>query len=296
MAKKFGTVDSSLWRHPKFKGLSDDAKFLFMYLKTCDHQNIIGCFYLPKMYACADTGWGIDRVSIGFHNLIEEGFIKYCDDTETVFLVKHMELHPIQGHKQLKGAINKFNEVNNNASFISDLAASMLSCDYWEHKDVEGYRKGFDTLSNKVSVSVTPTVSVTVSEEEDLPPDCDTNQDLENSEEPPKSAAAPAGVFMPGDDPNRFQMFADWEPTTTEDQLKLLYHRGMTDKNFQDQLNAYRLAKLESHGDHRSQHAWSQAFIRTLNTFCNKNMTKSGGQDAKFDAGAEIAGRLLRSQ
>ncbi len=99
------------------------------------------------------------------------------------------------------------------------------------------------------------------------------------------------------DAPEKFAMHLEWAPDISQDQIKLLQHRGMTQSIYEDQLNAYRLVKIGGYGDKRSQHQWSQAFITTLNKHCTGlQCKKSGGQDAKFDAGAEIAGRLLRSQ
>lgn len=151
MAGQFGMVDNSLWRHPKFKGLSDDAKQVFLYLKTCSHQNSIGCFYMPIGYASADLNWsgikGMERVSKGFKELSSDGFIRYCDDTETVFLLKHLDLHPIQGPKQMIGAEKQFIEINNNFKYINELANKLLESKHINHDDLKGFRYRLEGVS-----------------------------------------------------------------------------------------------------------------------------------------------------
>ncbi|MGH1542148.1 MAG: replication protein [Arenicella sp.] len=104
--------------------------------------------------------------------------------------------------------------------------------------------------------------------------------ELVNEGEQRPKAAAPLGVVIPSNEPGRFQMFAEWVPTISHDQAKLLRARGMTDEIYEDELNAYRLVKVDSEGDQRTQHMWSRAFVSTLNAHCSRLKTK-GGQVGK---------------
>lgn len=172
MANKFGTVDNALWRHKRFHGLSDDAKLMFVYLKTCSHQNMIGCYYLPKMYAMNDLKWTERRVDKTLSELFEKPFAMYCEETETIFLPKHLELHPLQNLNQAKGAAKLYGEINNNFIHINHLAKSLLESKYINDPVLEGFRKGLERVSNDITVSVTVSEPVT----EPVTPDDDAPQ------------------------------------------------------------------------------------------------------------------------
>ena len=54
-SKPFTMVRRSLWRSKRFGGLPNDAaRYLYLYLLTCQHQGPIGCMRLNDAYALSD--------------------------------------------------------------------------------------------------------------------------------------------------------------------------------------------------------------------------------------------------
>ena len=157
---KFGTVDTGVWKHAEFKSLDDQSKLLFMYLKTCDHQNMIGCFYLPVMYICADLKWSEKKVNETLSKLFEKGFVMVDEPLEMVFLPKHLAKHPLQNPNQAKGAEKLFNEVSGKFKHIKELCESLLS----QTTLSEPFRNRLTTLCNSITVSTTVTVTETITD------------------------------------------------------------------------------------------------------------------------------------
>lgn len=161
---KFGTVDTDVWKHIDFKSLDDDSKLMFLYLKTCDHQNMIGCFHLPILYMQADLSWTEKRVNQTLCKLFDKGFVMVDKALEMVLLTKHLRKHPLQNPNQAKGAEKLFNDIPKRFKYIKELAESLLT----QETLSEPFANRLTTLCNSVSVSVT--VSVTGDSDESEPP------------------------------------------------------------------------------------------------------------------------------
>jgi hypothetical protein len=54
--REFNKVSPSIWQNEAFQALPLRERYLYLYLRTCIHQNSAGCFMLPVAYACADLG------------------------------------------------------------------------------------------------------------------------------------------------------------------------------------------------------------------------------------------------
>ena len=151
--------------------IAESLDFFFGY----SDQNSSNDFFQSNSGASAtgsfDTVTELDTVTdtvISFDTLSElsaKGFVRVCEGTETVFLPKHLDLHPLQNSNQAKGAAKLYKEVNNNFKYINELAKVLLSCDYMDIEPLEGFRKGLERVSNDITVSVTVSNSVTVSKE-----------------------------------------------------------------------------------------------------------------------------------
>lgn len=157
MRDKFGTVDTALWKKREFKTLDDDSKLLFLYLKTCDHQNMIGCFHLPVLYICADLKWSEKKVNETLCKLFDNDFVKVDEGLEMVFLPKHLSKHPLQNPNQAKGAERLFDEISKKYKHIKELANVLLT----QSTLTQEFRNRLETLCNSVSVTPTPTATVT---------------------------------------------------------------------------------------------------------------------------------------
>ena len=113
------------------------------------------------MYMMSDLKWTEKRINKTLSELFEKPFVMHCDNTETLFLPKHLELHPLQNLNQAKGAAKIFKEVNNNFSYISHLAKALLESKYVNDPVLEGFRKGLERVANDITITVTVTEPVT---------------------------------------------------------------------------------------------------------------------------------------
>lgn len=104
-------VESQFWRDEKMKPASDEAKLLMFYLLTSPHKNLIGFYYLPHAYGCADLKWSQEKYKSALQELIDLDRIVYDDNSEVVLIKNHLKYNPIQNQNQAKAAIEKFNEL-----------------------------------------------------------------------------------------------------------------------------------------------------------------------------------------
>jgi len=131
--RDYGTIDSGVWKHPDFKPLSDAAKTLFAYLKTCDHGNLIGCFHIPLAYIQGDLKWTEKKCKETLSELLPNGFVAYCETTEYVLIHKQIEKLPFQNENQAKAALKLFSEIPKRFTFFEDLRKMLLNSWDWDN-------------------------------------------------------------------------------------------------------------------------------------------------------------------
>lgn len=104
-------VDELIWTDEKFKTLSDDGKFLFFYILTCPHRNVIGLYFLPIPYGSFDLGWTAERFTEGLRELSEKGMIKHNSTANIIFIPNFLKYNPLENPNQVKGAINAISKI-----------------------------------------------------------------------------------------------------------------------------------------------------------------------------------------
>lgn len=102
--RDYGKVHTSFWTSSTIRALSEDGRYLAIYLLTSPHSNIAGTFRLPDGYVCEDLGWSSQRVSKGFAELFRNGFATRCEATKWVWVIKHLEWNPPENPNQRKSA------------------------------------------------------------------------------------------------------------------------------------------------------------------------------------------------
>lgn len=110
-------IASKFWTDEKTIKLPEDARFLFLYLLTSPHSNMVGYYYLPKLYACHDMGWEMERFTKAFTKLLEERLIYYCDTTSVILVPNFLKYNPIQNKNQAIGAVKAVQELPTNTLF-----------------------------------------------------------------------------------------------------------------------------------------------------------------------------------
>lgn len=115
-------VESRFWQDEKMRTVSDDARYLMLYLLTSPHRNILGFYFLPSPYACFDLGWDEKRFNKGLQELISKGLIKYDAHAHVVLVKNYLKHNPLENPNQVKSAIEKLDEI----------PETQLFQDFWE--------------------------------------------------------------------------------------------------------------------------------------------------------------------
>lgn len=87
--RDYGKVAPQFWTGAtgrKLKEAGPEAVIVAMYLMTSPHANMIGLYYLPKLYLAHETGLGMEGASKGLASAIEAGFCDYDEASEHVFV------------------------------------------------------------------------------------------------------------------------------------------------------------------------------------------------------------------
>ncbi len=163
--RDYGKVFTAFWTSEDARGFSDDGRMLALYLMTCQHGNMIGCFRLPNAYAADDLKWDSERVSKGFAELYQKGFAYRCERSSWVVIHRHMKWNKLENPNVGKAAGKLFDSV----SPPNDVKALLVKAlqEFGQFFPVEKL-KAFDTLSipfpnpiETVSKPVTITIAVT---------------------------------------------------------------------------------------------------------------------------------------
>ena len=122
--RDYGKVHTSFWSSDTLTGLGDDARFLALYLLTCQHGNMAGVFRLPLAYAAEDTGWAPERLRNGFETLSNAGWLCRCERTGWVWVVKWLKWNRPDNPNQRKAIAKLIAQVPESVSFFAQLNAN----------------------------------------------------------------------------------------------------------------------------------------------------------------------------
>ena len=109
--RDYGRVYSAFWQDATMRALPEDARTLALYLLTCPHANLIGCFRLPAAYAADDLQWSSERVSEGFAKLCSVGFMTRDRDTQWVLIHKYLKWNSFENANVAKAAQKAFDQI-----------------------------------------------------------------------------------------------------------------------------------------------------------------------------------------
>jgi len=97
----------------KLRAKGIECQLVSLYLMTCSHANMLGMYYLPKIYIAHECGLSIEGASKGLQSAIEAGFCSYDDASEVVW-VHEMATYQIgeqltEKDLRVKGVQNEYN-------------------------------------------------------------------------------------------------------------------------------------------------------------------------------------------
>jgi len=102
--RDYGKVYTAFWTSEDARSLSEDGRILALYLLTCPHGNMIGCFRLTNAYAADDLMWPIERVSKGFGELFRKGYAYRCERSFWVVINRYLKWNQFENPNVGKAA------------------------------------------------------------------------------------------------------------------------------------------------------------------------------------------------
>lgn len=123
--RDYGKVYSAFWQDQDMRDLSEDGRHMALYLMTCPHGNMLGCFRLPDGYASEDLKWSSERVQKGFDELFHAAFAYRCGSTSLVFIRKYLNWNQFENPNVGKAAVKLF-EAMRGVDMMKALVAGAL--------------------------------------------------------------------------------------------------------------------------------------------------------------------------
>jgi len=106
--RDYGTVHTQFWIHPIYSKLSITAKLIAVYLLTCPHTNMLGCFRLPEEYISVDLLLDKPNVHKALEELIKVNFLSMDFQQGWILIHSFLEWNPIENPNQAKHIIKIF--------------------------------------------------------------------------------------------------------------------------------------------------------------------------------------------
>jgi hypothetical protein len=104
--RDFTKVSPLIWRDKRFLGLaSSDARLLYFYFLTGEHQNPCGSFRIPDGYASSDLQWEAERYVQARDEVVGSGLAKFDPETSEIYVSDWYETNPICNDSHYKGAL-----------------------------------------------------------------------------------------------------------------------------------------------------------------------------------------------
>jgi len=102
--RDYGKIHSSFWTSPDIIKLSDNGKLLAVYLLSCEHSNIVGCFRLPNAYIVEDLNWTTETVIEALKELFTNGFVRDCERSKWLWICNFLTFNKPENPNQWKSA------------------------------------------------------------------------------------------------------------------------------------------------------------------------------------------------
>jgi hypothetical protein len=106
--RDYGTVHTQFWIHPVYSRLSVSAKLIAVYLLTCPHTNMLGCFRLPEEYIAVDLLLDKSSVHKALEELTKVNFLSVDFQHGWILIHSFLEWNPIENPNQAKNIIKIF--------------------------------------------------------------------------------------------------------------------------------------------------------------------------------------------
>jgi hypothetical protein len=114
--REYTKVAPRLWRNQAFLALPDDSdRYLYLYLKTNEHQTSAGAYRLPAAYAMADLHWPADAYFAALERLRAAGLVLVDEDTEEIAIAAWFVSNGPMNEAHCKGIAKQIEQIESAA-------------------------------------------------------------------------------------------------------------------------------------------------------------------------------------
>lgn len=138
--RTYTMIQTDIWVEEEFLELSEDSRFLLLYLFTTPHSTSLGCFRIPIDYIASDLQWSTERVSKALYACQTSKFLEFSRNG-WLFVPKVLEWNRNINANQWKNLKKLFDQIPQKLSFYGRLIELLLrvfegipSCDQEELK------------------------------------------------------------------------------------------------------------------------------------------------------------------
>ena len=132
--RNYGSVSSLIYRNEGYRNLSEKSRWMFIYLLTCNHGNMIGCFNLPADYAVSDLQWSAEDVKVTIAELLRNDFVMIDSEKEWVLIPKYLKWNPPLNPNVGKAMVRLFESIPNNIILKREMYSQLQQ--YGKHIEI----------------------------------------------------------------------------------------------------------------------------------------------------------------
>ncbi len=107
----YGKVSETFWTDHRVRAMSENARYMELYLRTAPHRNRLGLFVLDPNYATGDLQWPVEQVGSVFEELEQVGRIKWDHGARVVFVCDTLDVETLDNKNVVKGALHDLETV-----------------------------------------------------------------------------------------------------------------------------------------------------------------------------------------
>ena len=124
-------IATRFWSDEKIEDLSEQARYLYLYILTNQHTNMAGFYRLPAKYIQADLSWNVKQLNKPFQELLSKGLIKQDSNRSIILIPNFLRYNKIQNPNQVKSVQKITEELPDNNLFeeFVDCIKQHVSCD-----------------------------------------------------------------------------------------------------------------------------------------------------------------------
>lgn len=125
--REFSKISPSVWRSKRFVALpNDDARYLYLYLLTNEHQTNAGAYHIKDGTAADDLHWEKQRITDALAALTNADLILHDAETAELAITRWFKHNPPMSESHLVGVEKTLERIESSA------IADAVTKDLWE--------------------------------------------------------------------------------------------------------------------------------------------------------------------